>query len=86
MEDLSDCELERFLAENNIAENNGAKLFCDFSLMDKTADRSFQIAASRSQPPITAPITAFWKIKAWKIKTLQIKAWQIKTKHRKPII
>jgi len=50
MEDLSDRELARF-----IAENNAAKLFCDFSLMDKTPDHSFQI-------------TAFWKIKTWKIK------------------
>ena len=72
MEDLSDSELARFIAENNIAENNGAKLFCDFSLTDKTPDHSFQI---------TAPITAFWQIKAWKIK-----AWQIKKKHRKLII
>jgi len=35
MEDLSDRELERFLAENN-----AAKLFCDFSLTDKTPDHS----------------------------------------------
>ena len=35
MEDLSDRELERFLAENN-----AAKLFCDFSLTEKTPDHS----------------------------------------------
>jgi IS5 family transposase len=35
MEDLSDRELERF-----IAENTAAKLFCDFSLNDKTPDHS----------------------------------------------
>ena len=35
MEDLSDRELERFLAENN-----SAKLFCDFSLNDTTPDHS----------------------------------------------
>ena len=73
IEDLSDRELARFLAENNIAENNGAKLFCNFSLTDKTPDHSFQITASRSQPA--------WHIKAWKIKALQIKK-----KHRKLII
>ena len=33
MEDLSDRELERFLQENN-----SAKWFCDFGLMDKTPD------------------------------------------------
>lgn len=35
MEDLSDRELERF-----ISENTAAKLFCDFSLNDKTPDHS----------------------------------------------
>ena len=35
MEDLSDRELERF-----IAENNAAKLFCDFSLISQTPDHS----------------------------------------------
>lgn len=35
MEDLSDRELERF-----IAENTAAKLFCDFSLISKTPDHS----------------------------------------------
>ena len=35
MEDLSDREFERF-----IAENTAAKWFCDFSLLDKTSDFS----------------------------------------------
>ena len=35
MEDLSDRELERF-----IAENTAAKLFCDFSLISQTPDHS----------------------------------------------
>ena len=35
MEDLSDRELERF-----IAENTAAKLFCDFSLSEETPDHS----------------------------------------------
>ena len=35
MEDLSDREFERF-----VAENNAAKWFCDFSLMEKTPDYS----------------------------------------------
>ena len=36
MEDLSDRELERFLQENN-----AAKLFCGFSLLEKTPDHSY---------------------------------------------
>ena len=35
MEDLSDRELERF-----VAENTSAKLFCDFSLISQTPDHS----------------------------------------------
>lgn len=35
LEDLSDRELERF-----IAESNAAKWFCQFSLVDKTPDHS----------------------------------------------
>ena len=35
MEDLSDRELERF-----IAENTAAKLFCDFSLISQAPDHS----------------------------------------------
>jgi IS5 family transposase len=36
MEDLSDRELERFLAENN-----SAKFFCSFTLTEKTPDHSY---------------------------------------------
>jgi transposase, IS5 family len=36
MEDLSDRELERFLQENN-----AGKLFCGFSLLEKTPDHSY---------------------------------------------
>ena len=36
MEDLSDRELERFLHENN-----AAKLFCGFSLLEKTPDHTY---------------------------------------------
>ena len=43
MEDISDRELERFLQENN-----AGKLFCGFSLLEKTPDHSyFSVLRSR---------------------------------------
>ena len=36
MEDLIDRELEKFLQENNVA-----KYFCGFSLLEKTPDHSY---------------------------------------------